>query len=446
MSASPQGYHSGDPRLWHRRVWGLAGPIILSNLSIPLVGLVDTAVMGHLPDPVFIGAVALGAVIFSFIFWGFGFLRMGTTGLVAQARGRSDGGEIRATLGRGAVIALVCALAVLALQVPLVEVGLWFMDGGAELKALAREYFLVRIWATPATLLNYLILGALIGLQDTRSALVSQLVLNLANVVLDLWFVPGLGWGVSGVALASVISAWLAVGVGGWLLNRRLREFAGAWDRARILEPGAMKDFIAVNANILVRTLLLLSVFGYFTVLGTGMGPAVLAANAVLIQLMHVLAYGLDGFAHAAEALAGSAYGSRDRGAFRSAVRVSTLWALVVAALFALAYAVAGGSLVALITDIEAVRATADPYLPWLVLAPLVSVWSYQLDGIFIGTTRTVEMRNAMAVSTLFFVIASQLLIPLWGNHGLWLALLGFNAVRALTLWAYWGRIIGSLN
>ncbi|MGB1110612.1 MAG: MATE family efflux transporter [Gammaproteobacteria bacterium] len=431
---------------WHQRVLSLAVPIIFSNLSVPLVGLVDTAVMGHLPDPAYIGAVAIGAVLFSFVFWGFGFLRMGTTGLIAQAYGRRDGSEIRTIIAQGAGLAMVLAVLVLLLQVPILVLGLSVVEGDDSLKTLAAEYFHWRVWATPAVLLNYLMLGTLIGLRNTRAVLITQLVLNLTNVALDLLFVPVLGMGVEGVAIASLIAEFAALGVGIWLVRSRLREVSGDWNLSAMRDSRSVIAMLKVNTNIMIRTLLLLGVFGYFTVLGTRMGPEVLAANAVLVQLLHFMAFGLDGFAFAAEALVGAAYGAKNQKAFDEAVRVSTIWAAGVALLIVLIYALAGPMIVSLITDIESVRLTAADYLPWLALAPLFSVWSYQLDGIFIGTTRSAEMRNAMAVSVLFFLAASHLLIPVWANHGLWLSLLGFNLVRAISLYALMGRIKAALR
>lgn len=435
-----------DPGDWHRRVWLLAGPIILSNLSVPLTGAVDTAVVGHLPDPVYIGAVALGAVIFSFVFWGFGFLRMGTTGFVAQALGAGDQREVRSTVTRALLLALGFGLLLVLLQAPIALLVFHWIDSSATLRELARDYFTIRIWGAPGTLVNYVVLGALIGLQRTGVALLLQLVLNGANVLLDLVFVLGLGWTVQGVALASVLSEALAAGLGLWLLWRLLRPTSGERPFHPLLDPRRLRALLRVNGDIFVRTLCLTLAFYYFTLKGAELGDTTLAANAVLMHFQHFLAYGLDGFAHATEALAGSAYGARKRAAFRAAVRISTLWALVVAGLYALIYAVAGPLLIGLLTGIEAVRGEALAYLPWLLISPLVSVWSFQLDGIFIGTTRTREMRNGMLISLAVFLPAAWLLLPLWGNHGLWLALMLFMVARAMTLLAWYPAIERSLE
>lgn len=430
----------------YRRVWALAWPIMLSNLSVPLVGAVDTAVMGHLPDPAYVGAVSLGATLFSILFWSFGFLRMGTTGFVAQARGAGDGGEIRAILVRALLLAGVLALGVWLLQWPLAVVAFTIVDGSAAVESLARAYFDVRIWSAPAAFANYVVLGTLIGLQKTRAVFGHQIALNGTNVALDLLFVPVLGMEVAGVAAASVIAEYSAVGLGLWLVHRHLRTIPGRPAPGTILQWSRVRALLAVNANILVRTLCLVGSFFWFAANGARIGDVALAANQVLMQLQFFLAYGLDGFAYAVEGLAGAAWGRRNQRHFDAAIRTTTVSALGVAAAFALVYAAVGDVFVGWMTDIEAVRATAREFLPWMVLAPLVSIWSFQLDGIFIGTTRTVEMRNAMLASTAGFFLAVWALVPLLGNHGLWLALILFLALRALTLLCYMPRLHAQIS
>ncbi|MFQ6022766.1 MAG: MATE family efflux transporter [Acidiferrobacterales bacterium] len=431
---------------WHRRVWTLAGPIILSNMSVPLVGAVDTAVVGHLPDPIYIGAVALGAIIFNFLFWGFGFLRMGTTGFVAQAYGAGDATEVRSTLARALLLAGSLGLTVIILQLPIRSVALWAFEGSVELESLAGDYYDIRVWSAPATLANYAILGCLIGIQNTRAALALQLILNITNVCLDFVFVLGFGWGVEGVALASLLSDYLALFFGLWLVSRNLRRIGGRWNRAHILYAPRIKALLHVNFNIFVRTLCLIFAFFYFAVEGTKLGEITLAANAVLLHLQHFLAYGLDGFAHAVEALAGGAYGTRNRNAFRAAVKATSLWAMIVAFSYTILYAAFGGFIISIITGIESVRAAAVDYLPWLLVSPILSVWSYQLDGIFIGTTRPVEMRNGMVLSLIAYLLATWALIPLWGNHGLWLSFMIFMITRAVTLGLWYPRIERSIG
>ncbi len=430
---------------WYRRVWSVAWPIMLSNVSVPLVGIVDTAVVGHLPNPVFIGAVALGAVVFSFLYWGFGFLRMGTTGLVAQDIGARDYDELRATLARALILASVLGLAILILRAPAGELAFWALEGSSMVEGFAKQYYAVRVFAAPAALVNYVVLGFVIGIQNTRAALALMLLLNITNVLLDVLFVMGFGWGVEGVAAASLISEYSAAVFGLLLIRRILSRLDGRWQSYRLFDRSRLRTLLSVNLNIFVRTLCLIFAFFHFTSASARLGDIVLAANAVLMHFYTFMAYSLDGFAHAVEALAGAAFGSRNRRAFLNAVHASTVCAGLVAVLYCLVYAAFGGSIVALVTGISEVRTTAGEFLPWLAIAPIVSVWSFQLDGIFIGTTSTVAMRNAMLLSLAAFLIAVWLLLPLWGNHGLWAALMVLMVTRAITLGIWYPRIVRDL-
>ena len=427
---------------WHRRVWVLAGPIMLSNMTTPLLGAVDTAVVGQLPDAAYIGGVAIGAIVFSFLFWGFGFLRMGTTGFTAQAFGAGDHDELRATLLRPLVLALGLGALLIALQAPIGMLAFELLEASPEVEALAASYYEIRIWSAPAALVNYTVLGWLLGTQRARTALVLQVALNGVNVVLDLAFVIGLGWGVEGVALASLIAETGAAALGIAVVGRILARSGGRWDWARLLRRDRVVALFRVNLDIFLRTLALVFAFGYFTAQSAKMGDVTLAANAILLHLQTIMAYGLDGFSHAAEILAGGALGARSRPAFQGAVRAATIWGFGTAVLVALAYAALGPALIELFTVLPEVRTTAEAFLPWMILSPLVSVWSFLLDGIFIGTTRTAAMRNAMAVSLLAYLGACWLLVPALGNHGLWLAFTLFMAVRAITLAVVYPRLL----
>jgi len=431
---------------WHARVWRLAFPIIISNMSVPLVGAVDTAVVGHLPDPTYIGAVATGSVLFSFLFWGFGFLRMGTTGFVAQAYGADDMREVRTTLARALLLGLLFGSGLVLLQTPVRWLGFLWLSSDAELLALAADYFHVRIWSGPATLVNHALLGCLIGTHRSGAALGLQLLLNGSNIALNVWFVLGLGWGVEGVALASVLAEYLAAGVGLWSMLRWLRWRDPGGGLNHLLEPERLRALAVVNVNIFLRTLFAILTNYSFLAASTRFGEVVLAANAILMHLQHFLAHGLDGFAHAAEALAGSAFGSGRRAPFRAAVQATTVWALVTALLFVGVYALLGETFIGWMTGIPAVRDTAVTFLPWLLVSPLLSVWSFQLDGIFIGATRPVEMRNSMLLALLSFLGGAWLLMPYLGNHGLWLAYMVFMVVRTLTLGMWYPRLERSLG
>jgi len=431
----------GALEISHRKVWMLAGPIILSNISVPLVGAVDTAVVGHLPGPQAIGAVAIGALIFSFLYWGFGFLRMGTTGFVAQSFGAGDWDGLADTLLRVLLLALVLGLVTILVAAPLIDFAFYLIDSSTQVESLAREYAVIRIWSAPAVLGIYAFTGIFIGMHNTRAAFVMQLVLNITNVLLDLLFVLVFDWGVEGVALASVIAEYLALLVGIYLLRHPLRNARERYNRARLLERAALLSLFTANGNIFVRTLCLLFAFSYFTAKSAGQGEVILAANAILMHLQSIMAYGLDGFAHAVEALAGSAYGARKQAVFRRAVKLTSLWAALVALLAAAVYWLWGGAIIGLFTNIDAVIDSALLYLPWMIVAPLVSVWSFQLDGIFIGTGHTREMRNAMIFSLLGYLLVLQLTLPLLGNHGLFLALAFFMVLRALSLLFYFRNI-----
>jgi MATE family multidrug resistance protein len=431
-----------EPRAYgYGRVFRLAAPIIVSNVSVPLLGAVDTAVVGHMPDPSYLGGVAIGAMIFNFLYWGFGFLRMGTTGFVAQAHGAGDAAEIRAVLGRALIIAALSGAAMIALQGAIGAVALALTEAGASVEANAAEYFAVRIWSAPATLASYALLGWLFGLQRPKTALVLQIFTNGLNIVLDLWFVIGLGWGVAGVAAASVIADYAACGLGLWLILRTLPGRTG-WELGRLFERPRLAALLRVNRDIFLRTLLLIFAFAWFTAQGAQLGDVTLAANAVLLNLQSIMAYGLDGFAFAIEALVGGAIGARDRRGFVAAVRAATAWSVALAAVIAAAYAVFGRTIVSLFTDLPEVRAAAALYLPWAVLSPLVSVWSFVLDGIYVGATRTAEMRNGMAIALAGYLAAALLLVPPWGNHGLWLAFTLLMLLRAVTLAAWLPRLL----
>jgi len=424
----------------------LAGPIILSNISVPLVGAVDTAVVGHLPGPQSIGAVALGALIFSFLYWGFSFLRMGTTGFIAQAYGAGDWKGLSDTLLRVLILAPLLGLVTIVIGWPLIDFVLYLIDSSAGVEALAADYSHIRIWSAPAVLCVYAFTGIFIGMHNTRAAFVLQLILNITNVLLDLLFVLGFNWGVEGVALASVLAEYLAMLCGFYLLRTQIRNAIGHFNRARLLARDALVKLFAANSNIFIRTLCLLFAFSYFTAKSASQGEVTLAANAILLHLQSIMAFGLDGFAHAVEALAGSAYGAGRQRVFRRAVLLTSFWGAVIALLAGLVYFVFGNAIITLFTSIDAVADTASRYLPWMVIAPILSVWSFQLDGIFIGTGHTRAMRNAMIFSLVAYLLLLQLTIPMFGNHGLFFGLAFFMLIRALTLLFYFPGIEAAIR
>ena len=423
-------------RATHRQVWSIAGPVIISNVSVPLLGAVDTFVMGHLPDPAYLGAVAVGAMIFSFLYWGFGFLRMGTGGLTAQAFGARDAHEVRACLARAFVIAAPVSIVLLLLQIPIALIAFSLLDASTQVESHAERYFFIRIWGAPATLANFALLGWFIGVRRARTALWHQLWLNGVNILLDLYFVLGLGWDVEGVAAATVLAEFSAVGFGLVLARPVLLAIGGSFVRDRVFDPGRLRRMAVFSGDIFIRTICLVFAFAWFTGRGAAFGDVVLAANAVLLNFQTFMAHALDGFAHAAETLGGSAIGARNRRRFRQAVYTSTLWAVALAAGFFLVYLLAGPVLIDLLTSIEDVRKSAGEYMLWSVIMPLVAVFPFILDGVFIGATQGRTMRNAMVLSLAVFLVTSLVVVPHWGNHGLWASLMLFMAMRGLTLGA----------
>lgn len=409
--------------------------MILANLTTPLVGAVDTAVMGRLPDPAYIGAVAVGATVFNAVYWMLGFLRMGTTGMVAQAFGARDLPELTAVVIRAVTVALCLGLLLVAAGAPLSALALWLFSASPAVEQLTATYLELRILGAPALLTNFVIMGTLFGLQRMGTALLVSVVLNVSNVVLDVTFVMGLGWGVEGVAIGTAISEWLAAGFGGMLLLRHLQRRGGGWPaRAELLRRDRLTDLFGVSANLIVRSFFVQLPFFAYTLVGAGFGDRVLAANAVLIQLFFFMSYGLDALAHAAETLTGHAFGARDRAGLRAATVHTLLWSVLLAGALSLVYLIAGGALIDLLSTAPPVRASAREFLPWVVIAPLAAVGAFHLDGVFIGTTRTVELRNSMFVALLAYLSTLWLALEPLGNHGLWLAMTVFMVARTLLL------------
>lgn len=424
----------------HGRVLRIAGPIVLSNATVPLLGAVDTAVIGQLGDPASLGAVGLGAVILATLYWAFGFLRMSTSGLAAQAEGAGDTAERSAVLLRAMIVGAVAGLALVLAQVALFAGAFAVAPASDAVERLAGEYLSIRIWGAPATIALYALTGWLVGLGRTRGVLVLQLWQNGANIGLDLWFVLGLGWGVPGVALATLIAEWSGLLLALWLA----RDAFGAGFRAalgRIGDRLALRRMFTASRDIMGRTVILQLSFTTFVFLGAGFGDVTLAANQVLMQFLEVTAFALDGFAFAAEALVGQAVGARSERQTRAAGRICMQWGVGGAAGLALVFAVTGPWIIDLLTTSTEVRAEARGYLPWLVAAPLIGVAAWIYDGIFIGAMLTGDMLRAMLVSVAVYGVALLLLVPAFGNHGLWAALMVLNAVRTVTLWRLYPKV-----
>jgi MATE family multidrug resistance protein len=416
----------------NRDMWRIAAPMIISNISVPLLGMVDTGVMGHLDSPSYLGAVAIGGMIFTFIYMGMNFLRMGTTGIAAQSFGAGDNDGLRVSLGQALIVSLAIAVTILVLQIPIGRGAIALLGGDAETQQHAATYFSIRVWSAPGTLANYALIGWFLGLQNARVPLLMFLTINITNIILDLLFVVVFGMDVDGVALASVIAEYSGLLIGGTFAIGALRSHAGHWPLSRLSNLSAYKAFFAVNANLFVRTMALMFAFGFLTAQGARLGPAILAANAVLMNFQNLTSLGLDGLAHAAEAMVGKAVGQKDDASLRQTVRLTLKWSLIFAAGFTLVYAVAGPLIVRVLTDIPEVRVTAMTYLPWLVASPLISVWCFLYDGVYVGMTRAREMRNIMVISTFAVFLPVWYFTQSFGNHGLWFAFLVFFASRGI--------------
>lgn len=416
-----------------QRLFALAIPMILSNLSVPLVALVDSAVVGRLPHAYQLGAVAVGGSIYTMLVWTCGFLRMGSTGFAAQAAGRNDLQALRYILLQSLGLVLVLTLICVALALAFMPQVLVWMDTSGDLQVLAQEYVLIRLYGLPAALMMHVLAGWLLGIQNARAALWMLLTANSVNIVLDIYFVFGLHWEVAGAARASVLAEWSGALLGLLLAWRYVDKgpLLNFWQH--ILMWSNWRPLLSVNRDILIRSLALQGVFFTVTFQGARLGDSTVAANALLLNGLLLCSYALDGLAHALEALTGHALGQQDRRALRRALSLVSLYSLLAGLVFAVLFWLFGDLFIALQTNIPSVQATAENYLIYLALLPLITVWSYVMDGLFIGATRAREMRNSMLLAVLVCAPVAWLLQGL-GNHGLWIAFLFFMALRAVFL------------
>ena len=418
----------------------LALPVILAQAASATTGVVDTLVMGLHGRAADLAAVAVAAVAFSFVYWGFGFLRMSTTGLTAQARGRGDAAEARAVLLRALVLGTLIGFAILALAAPLGELALGAFALSEQVETLADGYLGARVWGTPATLAGLAISGWLLGTGRTGAMLAFQLVLNGVNAALDLWFVAALDWGPKGIGAGTAIAEWTALAVGLVLVRDAFRAHARLLDRARLAA------LFAANRDIMIRSLALLFSFAWFVRSGTLISTPVTAGNEVLVQFVMVAAFVLDGFAFVAEKEAGEAFGARDRGRLVRAMRLTSEFALGSALVLSLLYLVGGTwVLETFIRDAEA-RAVALEQLPWCAAVPLVGVAAWQLDGLFLGTTQGRALRDAGIATAVLYVGCDLALRPAFGNDGVWAAFVAMYVLRAVTLGAYLPRLLRRMS
>ena len=418
--------------LTHRRILTIAIPIVLSNATVPLLGAMDTAVIGHLGQAAPIGAVGLGATILTTLYWAFGFLRMSTSGLAAQAKGARDPVELSATLIRALLMGAAAGLTLIALHPFLFSLAFQIVPASPQVESLALTFLNIRIWAAPATIGLYAITGYLVGTERTRAILALQLWQNGLNMALDLWFVIGLGWGVAGVGTASLIAEVTGLALGLYLTREALVPLRAAL--TRLADPQAIRRTFSASRDILIRTVILQLSFTSFVFISARFGDASLAANAVLLQFLGIMAYALDGFAFAAESLVGQAIGAKDPAALKRAARMAMQWGYGGALLLAISFAVGGYAAIQVMTNVQAVQSQALALLPWLIAAPLISSAAWTYDGIFIGALMTHSMRNAAIQVAGLYAAALAILVPSFGNQGLWAALMLMNAARGLTL------------
>ncbi len=416
----------------HGLVFRLAVPMTLAYLSLPLVGIIDTAAIGRLGQAALVGGIAVGSIVFDIIFTTLNFLRAGTTGLTAQAFGADDAAEVTAALFRSLLVALASAAAILILRWPIIELGVALMDPGAAVEPPMRIYLYVRVWVAPFVLANFVLQGWLLGLGRSATVLVVQTVFAFLNVTLSLWFVLGLRLGVAGVAWSSIVAEIGALLIQLPVVVAIVRR-GPLPTRAQILERKGFARLIGINRDIMIRSFSLLFAFAFFTRQGAHFGAVALAANAVLMQFFFVGGYFLDGFATAAEQLSGRAVGARFRPAFERVVRLTTIWGLLTAFLLGAIFYFGGPLLIDLMTTAPGVRAAARTYLVWAALTPIIATIAFQMDGIFIGATWSRDMRNMMLLSVAAYLIAWAVLTPLFGNHGLWASLLVFLGARSVS-------------
>lgn len=423
----------------NREIIRLALPNILTNLTVPMLGMVDMYLMGHQDSVQYMGAVALGAVIFNFVYWGFAFLRMSISGIAAQSFGRDNKQEMTLVLQRGLLLALLGSMLLLVFQVPVANFSFWLLDGTAEVKMIARSYFFVRIWAAPAAILLMVFYGWFLGMQNAIYPMIIAITVNVVNIIASFIFVRYMNMQAEGVALGSVIGQYTGL-VLAILLYYKSYSWTLSFYTFRI-KPLVNKigQLMNVSGDIFIRTMCVIAVFTFFTSHSASMGDLTLAVNSALLQYLLLFSYFLDGFAYAAEALVGKFFGSQDQDRQSQAVRKLLYWGLLFALIFTALYAVIGDQLLAVFTDQESVVIEGRKYLLWVMFLPLISFASYIWDGIFIGMTASKAMRNSVLLSSLvFFFLPFYLLHPIIDNHAIWLAMFLFMGARSVTLsWIY---------
>jgi MATE family multidrug resistance protein len=418
-----------------RQILQIALPSIVSNITVPLLGMIDVAIVGHMGSPVYIGAVAVGSMIFNLVYWLFGFLRMGSSGLTAQALGRRDFTEVTRLLVRSVSIALGIALLLIILQVPLKWLMFWLIGPTMDVAPFASTYFNIVIWGAPASLALFSLMGWCIGMQNTRFPMLISIIQNIVNILASLTLVYGLGMKIEGVAFGTIIAQYAGLLMAVGLLARNYSRLFRYFRKDRLFRK--MGAFFTINRDIFLRTLCLVAVNLFFTAAGARQGAIILSVNTVLIQLYLFFSYFMDGFAYAGEALGGKAYGAHNITAFHETLRRLWMWMLIVTSAYTLLYMVGGSWIVALLTDEAQVIETSRKYILWAWLIPAAGCVAFIWDGIFIGITATRGMLVSSFISALVFFAVYLLSEKTLGNHGLWLAQIVYLAMRGIlqTIW-----------
>ncbi|MCG9748624.1 MATE family efflux transporter [Shewanella sp. Isolate8] len=418
------------------QLFALAVPMILSNITVPLLGLVDTAVVGHLSNAYYLGGVAVGSTVITLILWILGFLRMSTTGLVAQAFGAKEMQTQYRLLIQSTSLALLLALLVLLLQQPIIDTAMALSDASEQVQYYSQAYFNIRIWSTPFALVNLALLGWLLGRQQPKAAMWQLIAANIINILLDLLFVMGLGWGVEGAALASVLADMTGFAVAASMVLRTIKQegdFA-FMPLCRSLSLNCYQRLVRLNLDIFVRSLCLQLAFAFMTFQGANLGDNTVAANAVLLNLLLLISYALDGIAYYGEAEVGRAVGEKSHERLTQSVTLAGLWSAIFALLFTLFFALWGEQIIHLLTNIPKVRQEAQAYLAWVVALPLLAFGSYLFDGVYIGAAQGKAMRNTMILATFAVFFPTWALLQDHGNHALWAAMSLFMLTRSLSL------------
>lgn len=427
----------------NKRILKIAIPNIISNITIPLLGVVDLALMGHLGEVDFIGAIALGGIIFNFLYWGFAFLRMGTTGITAQAYGARNLSETILSLSRALLVALIGSTCILLLQVPIAELSFYFIDSEESVESIAKSYYYIRVWAAPATIGLYAFTGWFIGMQNSKIPMIIAIVSNIVNISLSSYFVYGLNMDARGVALGTVIAQYCGLFIAMFFVLRFYRRLFHYWSRKGMMKISELKNFIAINKDIFIRTLCIIFVFTFFTTESASNNKTILAVNSLLLQFLFIFSYFMDGFAFAAEALVGKFIGANNENGLKKVIRLLFLWGIGISLAFTVFYGTTSNLILSALTNSEATILEAQAYLKWIILLPILSFTSFLMDGIFIGATASVYMRKTMMAATLFvFIPFYYILGDYYQNHGLWIAMLGFMLARGVFQAIYYKKAI----